>query len=1082
MSQGPDALLAAADAALPMDAIRGVGACTAGPVHGSLATLITALLADSGPVLLVTGHLDEADEALAMLADLGLDAARFAAVEAMPGKLGQSSDLIAERLALLDRLGSDDAPTIVVTPIVALMQSVPAPGRLNDCVRRLCGGDSAPMGDLVCWLSDAGYQRREAIDDSGQFAVRGGILDIATAAGECVRLDYDGDRIESIREVDPVSMGSDRVLDEVAISTMVPPAGEATLTAHLGPTWRAVLDDLEEVTAQARSYIDRVASDEGLVHGQDVMAELVSSLRGVLQLMAPPAATVDIPLPVTALSPFSTEAAEALKELADLATDRPMLLACRTGGEATRMQEVLGKRPGLTIEERFVHRGFLLEGGLAVVAAHEVLHRYEVRRPLRRGGRSLRESLAEFDVDDLVVHREHGIARYLGLGALDGRDGEYMTLQFSGKRRLHVPATHAHLIDRYVGSPGGRPQLSALGGTRWSIQKEKAAGSARELAAAMLRLQALREASPGIASPPDTPWMAEFEASFPWDETADQVTAIAAVKKDMERPRPMDRLICGDVGFGKTEVAIRAAFKAAEGGRQVAVLVPTTVLAAQHALTFARRLADYPFSVAALTRFQTGSEQREILRQLAEGGVDVIIGTHRLLSSDVSFSDLGLVVVDEEQRFGVEHKQRLLALRAQADVLTMTATPIPRTLHMALLGLRDISSLQEAPQDRRAIITEVTAWEDQRIARGIRRELAREGQVFFVHNRVKDIEDVAASISALVPEARIVVGHGQMGPRELERVMLTFVDGKADVLVSTTIIESGIDIPAANTMFIADADRFGLADLHQLRGRVGRWRHRAFCTLLLPRDRTVNPVARRRLAAIEQFSMLGAGFRIALRDLEIRGAGNLLGPQQSGHIAAVGYELYCQLLAAAVADLQEGGATQRPSTTIDLGACGSIPIAWIASATRRLGVYRRLAAAASEEALESVVTDIESAWGPLPAAAAELVTFHALRIGAAHLGIDSMVPHEGDLVIRCSDPAAVEAALGSLGGTIRQVGKAATAGLMALYLRPPPELAKPKALLAALRASIPGSAVQENRAGRPMKREPAGFQHEQQDR
>ncbi|MFM8698596.1 MAG: DEAD/DEAH box helicase, partial [Phycisphaerales bacterium] len=476
------------------------------------------------------------------------------------------------------------------------------------------------------------------------------------------------------------------------------------------------------------------------------------------------------------------------------------------------------------------------------------------------------------------------------------------------------------------------------------------------------------------------------------------VAAIAAVKRDMQSPRPMDRLICGDVGFGKTEVAIRAAFKAVESGRQVGVLVPTTVLAEQHERTFRDRFKAYPFRIESLSRFKTGGEVARLLKDVATGQVDVVIGTHRLLSQDVKFADLGLVVVDEEQRFGVEHKQRLLAFRLTADVLTLSATPIPRTLHMSLMGLRDISSLTTPPPDRRAIVTEVLPWNPRRVQEAIRRELSREGQVFFVHNRVHDIEEVAARVKELVPEARVLVGHGQMTPSMLESVMLGFMRHEADVLVSTTIIESGIDIPTANTMVIHDADIYGLAELHQLRGRVGRSRHRAYCYLMRPADRTITEDAMKRLKAIEDYSMLGAGFRIAMRDLEIRGAGNLLGSEQSGHIATVGYEMYCQLLEQAVGDLRSEVRVVPSDTVLDIGIAASIPRGYVPSDLRRMEAYRRIAGARDMAQLAKVRADLESAYGAPPAGVLVLLDLATARLAATILGVRSVARRDPDVV------------------------------------------------------------------------------------
>ncbi|QYU66471.1 phosphate ABC transporter ATP-binding protein PstB [Leptolyngbya sp. 15MV] len=575
---------------------------------------------------------------------------------------------------------------------------------------------------------------------------------------------------------------------------------------------------------------------------------------------------------------------------------------------------------------------------------HELLHRYHTRRrAVRLRAARAMDTFLDIAPGDYVVHAEHGIARFLGLGAIKAprrrapaegeqvpaplrearrtqEPEEYLTLEFAGGSKLHVPALQIDQVQRYVGGFKGKPQLSTLGGQRWKAQKQRVADSVRDLAAEMLRVRAAREHMPGIRYPGDTAWMREFEAEFPYEETEDQLAAIAEIKRDMESPRPMDRLICGDVGFGKTELAIRAAFKAAEFGKQVAVLVPTTVLAEQHERTLRSRLSGYPFRIESLSRFKSDAQQRQIIRDAAKGQIDILVGTHRILSDDVRFADLGLVVIDEEQRFGVEHKERLLRLRLTVDVLTLSATPIPRTLHMSMLGLRDISSLTTAPLDRRAIVTEVIPFNERRVQQAIARELAREGQVYVVHNRISDIFSFADSIQKLAPGARVVVGHGQMDPHTLEDVMLRFMRRDADILVSTTIIESGIDIPTANTIIINDADRFGLADLHQLRGRVGRSKHRAYCYLMLPNDRPLKETARKRLKAIEQYSMLGAGFKIAMRDLEIRGAGNLLGAEQSGHIAAVGYEMYCRLLDQTVRELK--GERPHPTisaTGIDIG-------------------------------------------------------------------------------------------------------------------------------------------------------------------
>src|SRR5438105_4912756 len=516
----------------------------------------------------------------------------------------------------------------------------------------------------------------------------------------------------------------------------------------------------------------------------------------------------------------------------------------------------------------------------------------------------------------------------------------------------------------------------------------------------MIQLQAVREAQPGVAFPPDSDWQREFEASFPYAETPDQLTTMTELKRDMERARPMDRLICGDVGYGKTELAIRAAFKTIDNGRQVAVLVPTTVLAEQHFRTFSQRLAEFPFVIESISRFRTHGEQKRILERLAQGGIDIIIGTHRLVSPDVQFKDLGLVIIDEEQRFGVEHKERLKRLRQTVDVLTMTATPIPRTLHLALLGIRDISNPETPPADRLAIETRIVRFDRELIRHAILRELNRDGQIYFVHNRVYNIKEIADRIRSIVPEARVVVGHGQMPEHELEQAMVRFVRREADILVATTIIETGLDIPNANTMFINQADNYGLADLHQLRGRVGRYKHRAYAYMLLDADRGITPTAARRLKAIEEFTELGAGFKIAMRDLEIRGAGNILGTQQSGHIAAVGYELYCSLLENAVRSLKNMPVKTHQEVTIDLPWPAILPRDYVAGQKQKIEVYRRLSRVRKLDRLDDFRRELRDRYGPIPKPVEWLLRQAELRILAsqwqiAELHLEGKWEHAG---------------------------------------------------------------------------------------
>ncbi|MEW6304512.1 MAG: transcription-repair coupling factor [Verrucomicrobiota bacterium] len=724
-------------------------------------------------------------------------------------------------------------------------------------------------------------------------------------------------------------------------------------------------------------------------------------------------------------------------------------------------------------------RGFLCdEARLVVVTDAEIFGRYKVQRARRLksphaiAARSMLDiNFTDLEPGDYVVHLQHGIGRYLGLSVLTsnpGRKGEpsadsgqeCLVIEYAASDsaqappKLYVPVTQAHLVGKYVGAGKARPALNTLGGTRWARTKEQAERAVRDLAAELLSVQAARETQSGHAFAADTTWQLEFESSFLFEETPDQMRAIRAAKADMEAPRPMDRLICGDVGFGKTEVAIRAAFKAVMGGRQVAVLVPTTVLAQQHYNTFRERMADYPVRVELLSRFRSRREQQKVIADLAAGSVDIVIGTHRLVQGDIAFKELGLVIVDEEQRFGVMQKEKFKLMRKLVDVLTLSATPIPRTLYLALTGARDMSTIETPPQDRLPVETIVTHYDERIIRDAIQRELNRGGQVFFLHNRVNTIDLMALKLRDLLPHARVVVGHGQMDADDLEEVMTRFVNGEADVLLSTTIIESGLDIPNANTIIIDRADRFGLSELYQLRGRVGRYKHQAYAYLLLPRHATLLSDARKRITAIKQYSTLGSGFKIAMRDLEIRGAGNLLGPQQSGHITAVGFELYCQLLKQSVSALKgekvrprievqvrldfiafhpgEDTAARAPAkrrkksaapdieiprevatfiddddiapaeveTRIEVKrALASLPLKYIPEAAQRVAAYRKLAQLTDKPGLEALRAELRDRFGPLPEAVDLLLRVTELKLMASERGISVIEAKDDKLML-----------------------------------------------------------------------------------
>jgi len=1057
---------------------------------GSLPSFIAAAAARSparataGTVLLVVAHLDEADDAVEELRALGVDAALFPAIEVLPGESAPSAELTVARLAVVRKLAEGAAPAVIVAPFAALMQAVPEPDRLPRLVRTLRVGMRVSSTELVSWLVEGGYARVDAVESPGEVAVRGGIVDVCPPGGGApVRLDFFGDEIERIFEIDLATQASDRRIDSAELVAVELDAvlgdaktgkGARPLAEGLPDGSVVVLAEMSEILEQARAYWDRVRDGRGVYAPPATLTALARRAAAVLELhafgSAGGGAGVER-LGARVLPAFDEDAHRAAGEFAALSAGAAArAIFCESDAERARISDILARHiPVHEVSRPVAHlaRGFAIgEGADAVVLvpASELLH----RAPVRRRGRSLaggraKDAFLAFEPGDYVVHRDHGIARFVGLQVLSA-DGEraadrsaaqeFLTLEFDQGAKIHVPASRIELVQRYVGAGGTRPKLSTLGGRRWKKAKEEAEESARDFAGELLRVQAARAATKGIAYPADSEWQREFEAQFPYEETEDQLTAIGATKRDMERARPMDRLVCGDVGFGKTEIAIRAAFKAVDAGKQVAVLVPTTVLCEQHERSFRDRFRGYPFRVESVSRFKTDAEQRSTLDALARGEVDVIIGTHRVLSKDVVFKDLGLVVVDEEQRFGVEHKQRLLEFRVTADVLTLSATPIPRTLHMSMLGLRDISSLTTAPADRRAIVTEVIPHNERRIQQALQRELAREGQVFFVHNRISDLFTVADDIQRLAPGARIAVGHGQMPPKELEDAMLRFMRRDADILVSTTIIESGIDIPTANTMIINNAHMFGLAELHQLRGRVGRWKHRAYCYLLLPKDRPVREEALKRLHALEEFSMLGAGFRIAMRDLEIRGAGNLLGEEQSGHIAAVGYEMYCHLLEQAVAALSNAVKVTPLDTVVDIGLGGSVPKAWIPSDARRMEAYRRIGQADTLAALSKVAADLESAYGEPPAATRELLELAEIRLRAATLGIRTLVRKEQDVILRTTRPRDLEALFAGVQGVVRVVGSPDDAGLTDVYFRPPKGFLEPKSLSAVLRKRL----------------------------
>ena len=1029
-------------------------------VWGSSAALAAAAMGRLAgkTILFVTSHLDDADD----VADdveifTGQAAELFPAWEVDVGMDHVNDEVAGERLRLCnilaEALGSPKTggkpprespqcagPAFIVAPVMALLQPVPSPRALAAGRLALCKGGQFDPDQLAAWLTDAGFDRVDQVDQQGEYARRGGIIDVfPSGAPQALRVEFFGDKIESIRRFDLDTQRSAAELDacdvpSIALGRAIDAQDVATLLDYLPPDAVVCIIEPTEVIDLARELHRRLSESAGGLRLWNPDEVLLGLSRFSLVEMrsfggqAKESGVAEVNLGVRSLERLALETREALGELTAMSSSTQVWVYCENQTQEQHFRDMLAaEHPALAAAARtaigHVKSGFHWPSQhLAVVGHHELFHRHVKVRHMRRirAGRPI-ESLLDLQEGDYVVHVAHGIAKFEGLRTLirDGRSEEYLRLRFADSAVLHVPASGINLVQKYVGARGKRPGLSHLGGGGWLKTKQRVEAAVTDLAAELLRIQAMRRSMQGLSYPLTTDWQRQFEDEFLYEETEDQLTSMRQIDDDMFRPRPMDRLLCGDVGYGKTELAMRAAFKVVQAGRQVAVLVPTTVLADQHYRTFSERFADYPVRIDVVSRFRTKGQQAQVLKNLALGKIDILIGTHRLLSRDVAFADLGLAVIDEEQRFGVKHKERLKAMRAAVDVLTMTATPIPRTMHMTLLGLRDISSLSTPPLDRRAIHTEVRHYDDQFVRQAVLRELNRQGQVFFVHNRVMDIETLASRVVGLVPEARVEVAHGQMPEGRLEKVMMRFVNRHADVLVCTTIVESGLDIPTANTIIIHNADRFGLAELHQLRGRVGRSEHRAFCYLLLPESRPVSAVAAKRLKAIEEFSDLGAGFQIAMRDLEIRGAGNILGPQQSGHIAAVGYELYCRLLEKAVRQTQGRPEPVHHEVHVELGVDALLPKTYVASERQRMEVYRRLAACCSREELRQLEADLADAYGPPPPAATTLLELAEIRVLAGQRGIDSIIRMEPDIIFDIRDFAAAKGVFEGVQGSVR---------------------------------------------------------------
>ncbi|MFQ5906078.1 MAG: transcription-repair coupling factor, partial [bacterium] len=957
---------------------------------GSAKPLLAALIQEclGRPVLLLVA--DE-ENALTFHQDLLSLTGRAHNLPSRPDEEEPSIETAEQRISSL--LGALREPASgIVAPLKAVLQPVVSPDEFSALVLEISQGDRTDRDELVEALSDSGFERTPAVESVGEMAVRGGIIDVYPFDTENpFRIEFSGDEIESIREFDLLSQRSVSFLKRVQVSPFREPLPQdqsgktfVRFSEYLNPASVILFDETWLLSPDTEGSLRGIHAPDlsQLEEMKNSYSCIILSSQGEYQVPSRPQTSYQKNLPLLK---------QDIKGL--VGEDFAVFVLCDSEGQKERMTEILSEQGAAPLVGT-LSSGFVLDDArLAIFAEKDIFGREPRRRqPKFRAGISV-ESLLTLRPGDIVVHTDYGIARFEGVERLNvrGAETDCLLLIYADGDKIYVPIENMHLVQRYVGSAEKPPALTKLGTKSWDRVKRGAKKAVLDMTRELLEVYATRAAMKGFSFPEDVPWQAELEASFIFDETEDQLKAIAEIKSDMESEKPMDRLICGEVGYGKTEVALRAAFKAVMAEKQVAFLAPTTILAQQHYNTFCERLKRFPVRCEVISRFKMAREQRLILRDLKDGKIDILIGTHRLLSDDIVFKDLGLLIIDEEQRFGVRHKEKIQRLKKLVDVLTMSATPIPRTLYMSLVGMKDLSTIDTAPKGRLSVHTEICHWDEELIVDKILREMDRGGQVYFVHNRVQTIDSIASLIHELLPQVRIGVAHGQMPERELESVMIDFLGGRCDVLVTSAIIESGMDIPNVNTMIINRGDKFGLAQLHQLRGRVGRSDRRAHCLILIPRGRRITAEARKRLSAILSHTELGSGYRLALRDLEIRGAGNLLGDEQHGHIHAVGYDLYCQLLAEAVAELKGEPAKKEVLTSFSLDCDAYIPDSYIPDPGHKIALYKRLVVVSRIESLEELRNELIDRFGPIPEPCRSLLGGVELRILASRLGIRRIV-------------------------------------------------------------------------------------------